>query len=125
MSFENQEELRCAHRADLLDSLDEALELEIEDRTSDLVQAQGLGAINHRKKRFAPLTSKNCFVCRPSWSGFYDRKKRTGELFPRFLRRKIPQPAFWERLHNKTVSERDHRTARIRRKYGFIKARLL
>lgn len=41
MSFEDRDELRRRIENDLLDSLDEELELEIEDRTYDLAQQEG------------------------------------------------------------------------------------
>jgi len=47
MSFEDRDELRRRIERDLLDSLDEELELEIEDRTYDLAQQEGGGVLNH------------------------------------------------------------------------------
>ncbi len=61
MSFENQEELVRRIEADLLDSLDEELELEIEDRTSDLVLAQGLGGDQPQEKAFRAAYFKELF----------------------------------------------------------------
>lgn len=61
MGFENQEELVRRIEADLLDSLDEELELEIEDRTSDLVLAQGLGGGQPQEKAYRAAYFKELF----------------------------------------------------------------